>query len=40
MSQGLDDILFWLLVVLVMLFVLHRIDFKDKVDEEDTSTWD
>lgn len=35
-----QQLIYWSLVTSVMLFILHKIDFKGKVDEEDTSTWD
>ncbi len=36
-----EKILFWSLVTSIMLFVVHKVDFDNLVDEyEDTSTWD
>ena len=33
-------VIFWLLVTLGEIIWLSKLSFKDKVDEEDTSTWD
>lgn len=33
-------VIFWLVITLGEIAFLSKLDFKDKVDEEDTSTWD
>ena len=33
-------VIFWLLITLGEILFLIKLNFNDKVDEEDTSTWD